>query len=321
MSESELFEVPADLAGKTLAAALKRMLPGRSWRQVESLVAARRVLVGRSVCIDPARRLAAGELVCLSERPLRPKVETTDVPLAYIDAHVLVAQKPAGVATVRHPAERAWREERRLKDPALTEIIERQLSRQPTATGRANRLRVVQRLDRDTSGLVVFARTADAERGLVEQFRKRRVHRRYLAIVRGRIGETRIESRLVRDRGDGRRGSTTLAGAGKIAITHVRPLEDLPGCQLVQCRLETGRTHQIRIHLAEAGSAVLGDRVYGSPVQGPPPPDAFGSPRLALHAAELGFVHPIDGRALNFSMALPADLARFLERLRRRESP
>src|SRR5262249_24736641 len=133
--------------------------------------------------------------------------------------------------------------------------------------------RAVHRLDRETSGLMVFARTHAAERILAQQFREHATHRRYLAIVQGRVEAQTIRTRLLRDRGDGRRGSTNLPNVGKEAITHVKPLEYLPlprgqgrgegaAYTLIQCKLETGRTHQIRIHLSEQGHPVCGEKVY-----------------------------------------------------------
>src|SRR5207245_3277608 len=135
---------------------------------------------------------------------------------------------------------------------------------------------------------------------------------------RGRAEAQRIASRLVRDRGDGRRGSTTLPGVGKEAVTHVEVVERLAGYTLVACRLETGRTHQIRIHLAELGHPVCGEKVYNRKPGGEPEPDESGAPRLALHATELGFVHPVTGEAMHWTMPLPPDLHAFLERLRSR---
>src|SRR5262249_31997338 len=166
------------------------------------------------------------------------------------------------------------------------------------------------RLDKETSGLVVFARTVAAERGLGKQFRAHTVHRRYLAVVPGYVPKQTIRTRLVRDRGDGRRGSTGLADQGKEAVTHVEPVERLPGYTLVACRLETGRTHQIRIHLAELGHPVCGEKVYG------PRTDTSGAPRLALHAAELGFRHPAIGEEMRWTMPLPPDLGAVVQRLR-----
>jgi 23S rRNA pseudouridine1911/1915/1917 synthase len=100
-------------------------------------------------------------------------------------------------------------------------------------------------------------------------------------------------------------------------VTHIRPLEELDGYTLIECRLETGRTHQIRIHLAEMGHPVCGEKIYHQPRFGPPKPDRSGAPRLALHAAELGFTHPESGEFLKFQMPLPRDLEELLERLRR----
>jgi 23S rRNA pseudouridine1911/1915/1917 synthase len=236
------------------------------------------------------------------------------------------------MTSVRHAEERDWSNKRKQEQPTLEDMLPRVLAKKE-AGGRRPRpherqrgpakrpirtppVRPVHRLDRDTSGLMVFARTVPAERHLGQQFRQHTTQRRYLAIVVGTIKAQTIESHLVRDRGDGRRGSTTLANTGKLAITHVRPLEELAGYTLVECRLETGRTHQIRIHLSERGHPVCGDKVYGRPQGAPETKDQSGAPRLALHATELSFEHPETGERLEFSMPLPPDLKQFLERLR-----
>ena len=135
----------------------------------------------------------------------------------------------------------------------------------------------MHRLDRDTSGLLVFARTAEAQQHLEHQFRTHSTRRRYLAVVRGAVESQTIESRLVRDRGDGRRGSTTLPNVGRRAVTHVRAVERLGDYTLIECRLETGRTHQIRIHLSELGHPLCGDKVYGQPLFRPGKPDESGA--------------------------------------------
>jgi 23S rRNA pseudouridine1911/1915/1917 synthase len=178
------------------------------------------------------------------------------------------------------------------------------------------RLRVVQRLDKETSGLVVFARTVEAERGLGAQFKAHTVTRRYLAVVPGRVQPQTVRSFLVRDRGDGRRGSGPSSESGKEAITHIAVQEKLPAYTLLSCKLQTGRTHQIRIHLAELGHPVCGDAVYRGKVGLPPIADTSGAPRLALHATELGFTHPVRGEALHWEMPLPDDLGAFIDRLR-----
>ena len=165
---------------------------------------------------------------------------------------------------------------------------------------------------------MVFARTTAAEKSLVVQFREHSIDRSYLAIVHGDVAEQTIESHLVRDRGDGQRGSTSNPDDGQHAITHIRPMEQLPGYTLIECRLETGRTHQIRIHLAESGHPVCGDKEYRGSLNQRPILERSGAPRLALHAAELGFEHPVTGESLHFQTRLPHDLALFLRRLRKK---
>jgi 23S rRNA pseudouridine1911/1915/1917 synthase len=308
----------AEQAGMTLAAYLRSQLPGRSWREVRRLIEIRRVRVGGELCLDPARRLREGVTVELLLRPAPKPQEPQQVKLRYLDEHLVVVEKPSGIATVRHPLERAWVAERKALSPTLEEVVPALIVRQEgrVAKGPLPRLRVVHRIDKATSGLVVFARRVQAESDLGKQFKAHTVVRRYLAVVPGRVDGQRIASRLVRDRGDGRRGSTHLPNVGKEAVTHVEVVERLPGYTLLSCRLETGRTHQIRIHLAELGHPICGEKVYQRQVGSAPGPDASGAPRLALHAAELGFCHPVTGQALHWMMPLPPDLQAFLERLR-----
>jgi 23S rRNA pseudouridine1911/1915/1917 synthase len=177
-------------------------------------------------------------------------------------------------------------------------------------------VRAVHRIDKETSGLVVFARSESAERHLAGQFRTHSVERLYLAVVRGKAKSGRIESCLVRDRGDGRRGTGATPGEGQHAVTHVRVVEELGDFTLVECRLETGRTHQVRIHLGEAGTPLCGERVYDRPLHGRPAPDTSGMGRVALHAATLGLEHPATGEQMRWGSPLPADMEGLLRRLR-----
>jgi 23S rRNA pseudouridine1911/1915/1917 synthase len=312
--------VPPEQADLTLAALLRQRLPGQSWNQVRRLIETRRAKVNGELCLDPARRLKQGETVELLGRPApRPRQQESLV-IRHLDEHVVVVEKPSGINTVRHPAERDWTEGRKALSPTLEDLIPPLLAAREGRSGKGSlpRLRIVHRLDKETSGLVVFARTVPAERGLGKQFHAHSVIRRYLAIVPGRVTAQRIATRLVRDRGDGRRGSTPLEGVGKEAITHVDVLERLPGYTLLSCRLETGRTHQIRIHLAELGHPVCGEKVYNHRPEGGVFEDRSGAPRLALHAAELGFVHPVTREKMHWEMPLPPDLQDFLGRLRPR---
>ncbi len=316
-------------AGHKLIAALRQWRPGESWSQVKRLIHNRHVQINGNLCSDETRALKAGDVVKVWKEPCAAPARADDVRIHYQDAHLLVVEKPAGVTTLRHSEERNWSPRRRQFQPTLDELIRQILARKAKQRGRPSRghasrgrrpeppsIRAVHRLDRDTSGLMVFARTAEAERRLVQMFRKHDLHRVYLAIVLGRIEAQTIESYLVRDRGDGLRGSTATASEGQRAVTHVRPVEHLDGYTLVECRLETGRTHQIRIHLSEAGHMVCGEKVYVRRLGGKPVRDLSRAVRQALHAAELGFLHPVTGQRLDFRVPLPADMKRLLARLR-----
>jgi 23S rRNA pseudouridine1911/1915/1917 synthase len=319
-----VFHASPEVAGRTVSAALRAWLPERSWSQVRQLVRSRRVTVNGNVCVDEGRRLGESDVVKLLAQSAKKPPDEQDVQLQYLDQHVVVVEKPAGVTSNRHAEEKEWPSRRRQLQPTLDELLPQVIAR-VEARGRKRRgagrpVRAVHRLDRETSGLMVFARTVPAERGLVEQFRRHTTHRRYLAVAQGRVEAAAIRSRLVRDRGDGRRGSTKLSNVGKEAITHVRAVEYFTAgpeqYTLVECRLETGRTHQIRIHLAEQGHPLCGETVY-QPLFAAPREDRSGAPRIALHAAELGFVHPVSGEEMRFTMPLPKDLQDFVQRLRR----
>jgi 23S rRNA pseudouridine1911/1915/1917 synthase len=237
--------------------------------------------------------------------------------IRYADKHIVVVDKPAGLTTMRHAEEIAefGKRAKRFLPPTLADLLPDLLARR--SADKKTRVRAVHRLDKETSGLVVFARTVEAERHLGKQFRAHTIERQYLAVVRGRAKDARIESWLVRDRGDGRRGSSTIPGEGQRAVTHVRVLEVLGDFTLVECRLETGRTHQVRIHLGESGTPLCGERIYDRPLNGKPLPDASGLQRVALHAALIGFEHPATGERMRWSSSLPRDMADLVERLRR----
>jgi 23S rRNA pseudouridine1911/1915/1917 synthase len=346
-SGEKLFRVLPRQVDQTLATALREWLPGKSWSEVRQLLKSRRVMLSGNLCVDPAYRLRLVDVVKLLPHSLAPPAREEDVRIRHLDQHIVVVEKPAGMTSTREADERSLPPRQRQLRPTLDEVLPRliaeeecrrrkrgtgtspQRSQQRAARrgsepvpvfrrrGGLRRVRPVHRLDRETSGLMVFARTAEAKKHLEHQFRVHSVRRRYLAIAQGDVAAQTIESRLARDRGDGRRGSTKLPDAGKHAVTHVRPIERLGDYTLVECRLETGRTHQIRIHLAEAGHPLCGEKVYGQPLFRPRQPDQSGAPRLALCAVELGFVHPVSGEAMHFEMPLSDDLAKFANRLRK----
>lgn len=312
----ERFEAGDFDAGKTLLAALRGWLPGRSWADLRKLIGVRRVSVNHTLCLDESRRLSGGDVVRLLSQSL-PPVGAADVRIHYRDAHLVVVEKPPRMLTLRHAAEQHWPQRRKDRQPSLDEIVSRMLASKAQRRRDERRpIFPVHRIDRDTSGLLVFATDEPTQRGLIAMFARHEVDRAYLALVPGHLAARTITSDLVRDRGDGLRGSAAGGAPGRRAVTHLRPLEFLGGYTLLECRLETGRTHQIRIHLAELGHPLCGDSVYRSGWAQPPIEDLSGAPRIALHATRLGFVHPATGEHVQWETPLPRDLERFVERLR-----
>jgi 23S rRNA pseudouridine1911/1915/1917 synthase len=288
---------------------------------VTKLLHERKVRVAGAPCSNPGWKLRAGQRVevQLPSSAAAPAVKKQRGPspiIRHLDDDLIVVDKPAGLTTMRHAEEAAefGGRARKFLPQTLQDLLPGLIAAR--TGGKPGQVRAVHRLDKETSGLVVFARTVPAERGLGAQFAQHTVVRRYLALVPGSFKAQTVRTFLVRDRGDGRRGSSAVPGVGKEAVTHFEVVEHLPGYTLLSCRLETGRTHQIRIHLAERGHPVCGEQVYNRPVNGEPAPDPSGTPRLFLHATELGFVHPITNEALHWEMPLPADLRGCLDRLR-----
>ena len=339
--DSQNFRVGPRQVNLTIGAALRVWLPGKSWSEIRRLLKSRHVTVSGNLCLDEGRRLKQDEVVKLLVHPAAVPPQQEDVRIRFLDAHLVVVEKPSGMTTLRHPEERSWPQRRKQLQPTLDELLPHVIKKKeqgalrakparggkhfvrkkgpPVPAGPPRRLRAVHRIDRETSGLMIFARTVEAERLLGAQFRDHSLHRLYLAIALGVVNEQSFESNLTPDRGDGRRGSTKNPKLGKWAVTHIKPVERVKGYTVVECRLETGRTHQIRIHLSEAGHPLCGDKVYRGPYPGKPIADSSGAPRLALHAAELGFQHPITGEQLTFAMPLPADLSTLLDRLREKK--
>jgi 23S rRNA pseudouridine1911/1915/1917 synthase len=239
------------------------------------------------------------------------------IQIVYADVTIVVVDKPPDLTTMRHAEEAAefGKRGRRFLPATLAHLLPEELAKRERRP--AERVWPVHRLDKDTSGLVVFARTRAAEGHLGKQFRMHSVERTYLALVRGSIEDQRIESWFVEDRGDHRRGSGPRTSEGKLAITHVRVVQALASYALVECQLETGRTHQVRIHLGEAGAPLCGERVYDRPIHGRPAPDRSGSPRIALHAATLGLIHPKTEKMMRWQSPLPADLDLLWKELKR----
>ncbi len=252
----------------------------------------------------------------MSAPKAQPKPDLDPKEVIHFDEHIAIVNKPAGTMTVPHP------------DSEETSTLDRQVMvhlRAHDANGRKNRasLGVVHRIDKETSGLLVFARTGMAKQILSDQFRAHTIERKYLAIVHGKMKAQTIRTHIARDNGDGIRGSVPEGATNKMgeklgrsAITHVEVIEKLQGSTLVACRIETGRTHQIRIHLSEAGHPILGEKVYIRSYKEPLIP-AY---RVMLHAAELGFIHPATGESVNWIQPVPRDFKNRLKSLRKKTS-
>jgi 23S rRNA pseudouridine1911/1915/1917 synthase len=322
------FTVGRSESGQTLGDYLRQRL-ALPVVQVRQLLRTRQVRVAGTPCQDVGRRLRPGQRidVHLSGNPdkkpssLAEVLDKLPVPpvVCHVDDAIVVVNKPAGLTTMRHAEDvkEQGARARRYLPPTLADLVP--LLLRPHTEGRTVPVRAVHRLDKETSGLVVFARTVEAERHLGGQLRAHTVQRLYRALVRGKAKAGRIESLLVDDRGDGRRGSN--AEQGQRAVTHVAVVEELGEFTLVECRLETGRTHQVRIHLGEAGIPLCGDRIYDRPVHVKPWPDGSGAGRVMLHAAMLGLVHPVSSQALRWSVPLPRDMDQLLKRLRQQATP
>jgi 23S rRNA pseudouridine1911/1915/1917 synthase len=304
--------VPAELDRRALDAVV-RALFSLSWNEARDRIRGGKVTVNGATRADPLFRVRQGAEVALRMRaPRAGRERLPDSAVVDVDAHLVVVDKPAGISTVPYEPD---------DKGTLEELVRAWLSTHAARDDRERRLRpalgVVHRLDKETSGLIVFTRSWLAKKSLASQFRSHSVVRRYLAIANGKVASTTIRSRLVQNRGDGLRGSLRGGGKraeeGQLAITHVEALEPLDGATLIACELETGRTHQIRIHLSESGHPIVGERVYVRGLDQPLVP----APRLMLHAAKLGFVHPKTGESLEWERPAPGDFEETLGRLRR----
>ena len=264
------------------------------------------VSVHGNACLDPDRRVRSGDVIHARGGDSAPNRAKSPRPsVVHRDGDLLIVDKPAGVTSVREPGDRG-RGPGRDPSPTLDELLN-------DALGQA--VRPVHRLDRDTSGLMAFALSPAAASRLSADFKAHRIGRAYRAVVRGRFESPQtFDSLLVRDRGDGKRGSLPAGVSSpdaRRAVTHARPVENLGDAYtVIECELETGRTHQIRIHLSEAGHPLCGDREYGR--RG----DRSSAPRQALHAFKLALDHPTTNRPLSFESDWPADLRRWLDSLR-----
>ncbi len=302
-------------AGQRLDKALAEA-SGLSRERVKALIGEGAVTIdGRAAASASAKSGAGAAWAIAVPAPTAARAQAQDIPLviAYEDDALIVVDKPAGL--VVHPAAGNL-------DGTLVNALLHHCRGQLSGIGGVARPGIVHRIDKATSGLLVVAKTDAAHEGLARQFADHSIVRAYRAItagvpippagiIRGHIGRSAHDRKKMALVDDGR---------GKHAVTHYRTLKvlakDLGGAALIECRLETGRTHQVRVHLASIGHALLGDPVYGkTPARLRPILARLGFARQALHAAELGFLHPIDGRPVHFISSTPVDMEQLLVEL------
>lgn len=297
--------VPGDFAGLRLDQALTRLLPEYSRNRLQDWIR------GGHVTVDGATAAAKSKVWGGESILVRPQAapgdlvhEAEDIPLEvrFEDEHILVIDKPAGL--VVHPGSGNW------SGTMLNALLRHapQLADIPRAG-------IVHRLDKDTSGLLVVAKTLQAQTGLVRQLQAHTVSREYVAVVHGAVaGDGMVEAPIGRHPVS--RTKMAVVARGKPAITHYTVRASGSGWSLLDCRLETGRTHQIRVHLHSIGHPLIGDPVYtASRIHASLPQAALDFPRQALHAARLALTHPHTGRPMSWKSPLPADLAALIEAL------
>ncbi|HKU86335.1 MAG TPA: 23S rRNA pseudouridine(1911/1915/1917) synthase RluD [Casimicrobiaceae bacterium] len=295
--------MPAECAGLRLDQALAKMLPEHSRSRLRAWIDAGDVTVdGRT--FDAKRRVHGGERVDIAPSattaPLADEPENIELRVVHEDDAIIAVDKPAGL--VVHPGS---------GNPRGT-LLNALLHHHP-ALAALPRAGIVHRLDKDTSGLMVVAKTPQAHTDLVRQLAARTVHREYVAVARGDLTRATIVDAPI-GRHPVQRTAMAVVAKGKPARTHVDVVERFGAATLLRCRLETGRTHQIRVHLAAIGHPLLGDPAYGGHRQS----STLTFARQALHAARLGLVHPATREAMAWESPPPADLAELIRVLRAR---
>lgn len=292
--------IPDSCAGLRLDQALARILPEYSRSRIKALIERGQVFMD-GVTVQAKRKVWGGEAVCVGVAPSPAETANRPEPIpldiVYEDASLIVINKPPGL--VVHPGSGNWQ----------GTLLNALLHHCPSLAG-IPRAGIVHRLDKETSGLLVVAKTLPAQASLVKQLESRTVSRDYLALVQGKVlRDGRVEAPIGRHPVNRTRMAVTPAG--KPAATRYRVRERLPGCTLLECSLETGRTHQIRVHMQAIGHPLVGDPLYGKRSQ---PELAFG--RQALHAFRLALIHPETGKPLGWEAPLPSDFQLLLARLR-----
>ena len=307
MGGSKTIDVRLDAAhaGWRLDRALALAVPTLSRERLKALIRSGAVETGGQVVRDPATRVRGNESLSVAVPEPQPAHNVPqDIPLKVVfeDEHLLVVDKPAGL--VVHPAAGNL-------DGTLVNALLHHCAGNLSGIGGVARPGIVHRIDKDTSGLLVVAKSDVAHEGLAKQFAAHSIDRRYLALVSGvpKASHGTVDAPLARSATNRKKIAIVEGQRGKRAVTHWKRLQVLCDAALVECRLETGRTHQVRVHMASIGHPLLGDPVYGGSrkTHGKLLTE-LGFHRQALHAAQLGFVHPVTRSRLSFSSPMPADM-------------
>jgi 23S rRNA pseudouridine1911/1915/1917 synthase len=292
-------------AGWRLDRALAAAVPSLSRERLKALIRSGAVEAAGKAVRDPATKVRGEEALRVAiPEPTPAHNEPQDIPLKIVfeDEHLLVIDKPAGL--VVHPAAGNL-------DGTLVNALLHHCRGSLSGIGGVARPGIVHRIDKDTSGLLVVAKTDVAHEGLAKQFAAHSIDRRYLAIVNGvpKASEGYVDAPLARSATNRKKIAVVEADRGKRAVTHWRRLNVLKDAALIECRLETGRTHQVRVHMASIAHPLLGDPVYGrsGKIHGKML-NELEFRRQALHAAQLGFSHPVTRHRLSFSSAMPPDM-------------
>lgn len=303
--------IAPEYQGWRLDRALASALPTLSRERIKGLISSGQVSRAGIPVRDPAIKAQAGEgfaITVPAPTPAHNQAQDLNLHVVFEDEHLIVVDKPAGM--VVHPAAGN-------PDGTLVNALLHHCAGNLSGIGGVARPGIVHRIDKDTSGLLVAAKTDRAHEGLAKQFADHSIDRRYKAIVAGLPKvEGVVDANLARSDANRKKVAVVAAGRGKRAVTHWRLERSLRDSALVECRLETGRTHQVRVHMASIGHPLLGDPVYGR--SRPATRELLkrlGFERQALHAARLGFLHPIDRRSLSFDSRMPDDMQELLSAL------
>jgi 23S rRNA pseudouridine1911/1915/1917 synthase len=297
--------IAAEAAGWRLDRALAAALPTISRERLKALISSGEVRDEAGAQVrDPASKAKAGDYEVRVPAPAPAHNEAQDIALEIVfeDDHLLVVDKPAGM--VVHPAAGNL-------DGTLVNALLHHCAGRLSGIGGVARPGIVHRIDKDTSGLLVVAKTDVAHEGLAAQFARHSIERRYLSIVAGvpNPPSGTVDAPLARSSANRQKMAIVAEARGKRAVTHYRLLTPLREAALVECRLETGRTHQVRVHMTSIGHPLLGDPAYGrTRIAHRELLNQLDFKRQALHAAGLGFTHPVTRESLSFESALPSDM-------------